>query len=379
MTEAGAADGFDVVEVLTRADAARDAFCARMAQLGEARERTLDAQLVSDVLRADGRVGDTLETRRALVELCALLRAIDATERGRIELAELRRGLELHAGRTGRFAEFHDARVLLRTLGELLDHPSVADGGDAPGVRAQLALLHRELRAWAIEQLTGSADGHVGHARSGERAAPASAELLDPRAPWRVRDRAARVANDGLVHELLQGAQGHPVTGLLGAAWIRGWSAVPIAGEQLGEVAGSLDRLAAALEHLDPRPMTLVQVDRLRSPRWTLEGARIRVGDHLRDSWALPATGAGLELAAGERRGWSILTTDQLAFAVVEGAGHHALLGPRGFVEVALGVGVLDAMAEFREHVESLAVDGEPPEDLLEVATSFGRYRRRSR
>jgi hypothetical protein len=74
-----------------------------------------------------------------------------------------------------------------------------------------------------------------------------------------------------------------------------------------------------------------------------------------------------------------VLTTDELQFAIVEGSGHRAVLGPVAFVEVVVGCTPLEAIARFREQVEALAVDGQPPEDLLEVAESFGRLRRRSR
>jgi hypothetical protein len=356
---------FDVIDVLTRAGDARDAFAA---SVGDA-AADADAQLVSDLLRTSGRVGDALETRRALVELCALVRAIDAAEQGRIDLQELRAGLELHAARTDRFAEFHDARVLLRTLTELLSTTR-----DPHATRAQVAFLHRELRAWLLEQLTGDAAGDSGPVDD------AGAGVVDdPRLPYRTTARADRIAGDALVTELLQGAQHYPVTGLLGAAWRRDWSAVPLAGEMLGDDPGELARLAEALDLLVPRPGTLVQVARRRPARWRVRGRTVDVGDHLRSSWHLPASPAGLALAATERAGWAILTTSDLAFAYVEASGHHALLGPAAFVERACGMPPLEAVARFREHVESLAVDGEPPDDLLEVATSFGRLRRRSR
>ena len=73
---------FDVVDVLTRAGAARDALLALL----DDETLDLDAHLVSDVLRANGRVGVALETRPALVELCTVLRAIDASTSGRIWL-----------------------------------------------------------------------------------------------------------------------------------------------------------------------------------------------------------------------------------------------------------------------------------------------------
>jgi hypothetical protein len=355
---------FEVIDVLTRAGEARDAFAA---SVGDA-AADADAQLVSDLLRTSGRVGDTLETRRALVELCALVRAIDATEQGRIELEELRAGLDLHAARTDRFAEFHDARVLLRTLAEVLSAPR-----DPQAMRAQVSFLHLELRDWLLEQLTGDANGEL------EAPPVETTSIDDPRLPFRTTQRADRIAADALVTELLQGAQHYPVTGLLGAAWRRDWSAVPIAGEMLGDDPAELPRLAAALELLVPAPQLLVQVARRRPARWRVSGRTVHVGDHLRSSWHLPATLAGLRLAATERDGWTILTTPELAFAYVEGAGHHALLGPAAFVEAACGMLPLEVVARFREHVEALAIDGEPPEDLLEVATSFGRLRRRSR
>ncbi|MCB0880223.1 MAG: hypothetical protein KDC46_14715, partial [Thermoleophilia bacterium] len=119
----------------------------------------IDALLVSDVLRTAARVGDTLDLRRALVQLCALLRALDAAERELITLDELRAGLALHSARSDRFEHFADARVVLRTLAELLELDTPATGETA--LRGQVALLHAELRAFAYEQLTGSPHGEL--------------------------------------------------------------------------------------------------------------------------------------------------------------------------------------------------------------------------
>jgi hypothetical protein len=362
----------DVLDVLTRVGAARD---VASAHLGEQLDE-VDALLVSDVLRTAGRVGETIELRRALVSLCALVRAIDAALQDRITLEELRAGLALHAARTDRFARFADARVLLRTLEELLGRDTPTSGLVA--LRGQVGILHRDLHTFLVEQLTGSIDGALPSATVPTRPP-------DPRAGHEVVDPlGARAAHD-LVDELLHGARDHPVTGLLGAAWIRGWSAVPILGEQVGEDPAELDRLAAAFTLLEPVPTTLVQVDVRRQPRWRLDGRALVLGEGLRRSWRLPATRSGLALASIERRGWSVVASDpdDLSFAIVEGAGHHALLGPPPFVAAACGVdSPIQAVARFREQVEQLAeLDGtdEPPADLLEVAERFGRLRRRSR
>ena len=320
-----AAHQFTALDVLTRAGAERD---AAFAALGDDVEG-FDSRLVSDVLRVTGRVGATLETRRALVELCAVVRAIDAAERERIELVELRDGLQLHAARTDDFAQFHAARVLLRTLAEVLDGGR-ATHREVP-VRAQVALLHRELRAWLLEQLTGSSDGAIALVDSARR-------LDDARDAYRVLDPVAAVRADAIVHELLHGARHQPVTGLLGAAWVRGWSAVPIAGELLADEPLDLDLLARAITRLSRAPSQLLQVDRRRSPRWDLLGPMLQVGDGLRRAWVLPATRAGLDLAAVERPGWAILTTWELDFALVEADGHRALLGPTEFVVAACAI-----------------------------------------
>lgn len=355
----------DVVDLLTRAGATR----ARAAQLLGEQVDAVDAQLVADVVRAHGRVGDTLALRGALVEACALLRAFDAFEREFLSLDEVARGLALQSARTDAFAGFGEARVTLRTMSELLGRA----GAMPPGaLRGQLELLHRDVRAWLEEELLGD----------GAEAAPAhAASVVDPRVEHRIEEPARALAAHRLVDELRDGAAGHPVTGILGAAWIRGWSAVPIAGEQLGDGdPDELDRLAAALDSLKPRPRELVQVDLRRQPRWRVSGRDVVIGEGLRRSWSLPATRAGLDLVAAERGGWCVLATADLQFAVVEGAGHHGLLGPTDFVTVASGAPPLEAVARFREHVESLAYgDEDPPEDLLAVATRFGRLRRRSR
>lgn len=357
-------DTLDVVEVLTRAGATR----ARAAALLGEQLDEVDGQLVADVLRAHGRVGDTLALRGALVEACALLRALDAFERQLVTLDELGSGVALQSARTGRFAGFGEARVVLRTVGELLDR-----AGSMPerALRAQVELLHRDVRTWLEAQLLGDGAATAG---------PASGVAGDVREPHRIAEpSAARTAHE-LVDELREGAAGHPVTGILGAAWIRGWSAVPVAGDHVGEEPEELDRLAAALDVLDPRPRELLQIDLRRQPRWRVTGRELRIGDGLRRSWSLPADRAGLQLAAAERLGWCVLATTDLAFAIVEGAGHHALLGPTEFVTAACDASPLEAVARFREHVESLAEPGEdPPEDLLLVAERFGRLRRRSR
>ncbi len=364
----------DVLDVLTRVGAARD---VASAHLGEQLDE-VDALLVSDVLRVAGRVGETIELRRALVSLCALVRAIDAALQDRITLDELRAGLALHAARTDRFAQFADARVLLRTLEELLTRDTPPGGIAA--LRGQVGILHQDLHAFLIEQLTGSADGMLPTIGVTD-----STRTQDPRTPYAIDDpRGARAAHD-LVDELRHGARDHPVTGLLGSAWIRGWSAVPILGEQLGEDPAQLDRLAVALELLEPSPTTLLQIDLRRQPAWRLDGRDLVLGSGLRRSWELPASRSGLAIAAGERRGWCALASgsSEPSFAIVEGAGHHALLGPPTFVAAACGVdSPIQAVARFREQVEQLAeLDGtdEPPADLLDVAERFGRLRRRSR
>ena len=93
----------------------------------------------------------------------------------------------------------------------------------------------------------------------------------------------------------------------------------------------------------------------------------------------MPVTAGSLRAVAATRTRWCVLTTPDLDFAIVEGAGHHALLGPAPLVTTACAVPPLEAIARFREHVEELAGDDDPPAELLAVAQSFGRLRRRSR
>lgn len=357
-----------MVDVLTRAGDARDALLALL----DDEPVDLDAHLVSDVLRATGRVGAALETRPALVGLCTVLRAIDAATSGRIGLDELRAGIEVHAARTDRFAAFHDARVLLRTLDEVLEPARIEH--DARATRSQVELLHRQLHEWMVDQLVGSGEATA--------AVPAAAvELSDPRDEFEVTDLALRRTAHEIVDELLLGARDHPVPGLPGAAWRRDWSAVPIAGERFGEDPDEVTRFADAFMSQLPHVTHVLQVDRRMPPRWTIRGREVIVGSGLRRAWLLPASIHGFTIAALEDRARSVLTTPELDVALVEGVDHHALLGPSAFVEQALGVPPLHAIARFRDHVEALAEadDGDPPTHLLDVATSFGRLRRRSR
>lgn len=358
-------DVLDALDALTRPGAARE----RLLVHAGAEDGAVDARLVSDLLRQAGRVGDTLQTRRALVGLCGILRAMEAAMDGRVDLAELHDGLRVHAARTDRFHDFHDARVLLRTLGEVLEHHV----GRERAAAAQVRLLHAELRAWLLGQLVGDAPPQPAPA------APSTGTSEDPRARFLVRDPGRRRSHDGLVEELLHGADGYPVTGLLGAAWRRDWSAVPVPEEMLGDDPSEVERLAGACASMAAGRTPLVQVARQRGPMWRLRGTALELLDGLRDSWELPPGARGVELASTPRPGWTILTTATLDFAYVEAAGHHAVLGPSAFVEQVVGMPPLEAVARFRVHVEQLAGDEGPPPDLLEVATSFGRLRRRSR
>lgn len=358
----------DALDVLTSAGAARDAVSAAVDLDGPA----LDALLVSDLLRSTGRVGEALHTRAALVELCALVRALDAARARRIGLEDLLVGVRMHATRTDHFAAFHEAGVLLRTVLEVLEH-GLGRHDEGP-VRSQLAYLHRELRGWLLTQLTGSPDGQVGQPLP-------TPPAPDPRAPWLLRDGDLRRRCHEFAEDLLHGARDRPVTGLLGAAWVRGWSAVPVPGDLFGEERAAQARLDLALSALDGgRPRRLVQVERALGPRWRLEGTRMSVCPRSRRAWSLPPDPDGIAaLAGGDGRGWTIITSERLDFAIVEDAGHHALLAPRPVADVLCGEPVLSAMARFRDYVEALEVDGEPPADLLEVAERFGRYRRRAR
>lgn len=360
-----AATTLDALDVLLRGGAERDAF---LAALPDDEAPGVDAALVSDVLRVAGRVAQTVGTRRALVGLCAILRALDAALEGRIDLAELRSGIASHAAASDGFAAFDEARVLLRTIAEILREDGRIEAS-SKATLAQLRLLDSDLRQWTRAELLGDAS-----------APGAGGETPVEADPLRVHDASARARHDALVEELLHGSSYGPVTGLLGAAWVRDWSAVPVPGERVDEEVDALERLLDAARGLGGDATPLLRIDRQRGPRWQVVGQRLTVLDGLRPSWAFAANRAqAASVLGGDRRGWCVVTNAALDFAVVEGPGHHALLGPRPFVEHVLGMSTLEGVAAFREHVERAAVDGEPPADLLEVARSFGRLRRRSR
>lgn len=374
------ARSFDAIAVLTRSGRERDAFCAAVTVDGG----RIDAQLVADVLRVSGRVSSTLGTRRALVELCALVRALQSFVDGSITASELASGMAVHAGRTERFAAFDEARVLLRTVEEVLD------GGRRSGraVVEQIRLLHASLHEWLVDELVGAGgEGSQAGPAVGGMASPASGRTNGSEASSTalvsvVADPVARRRAHDLAQDLLHGADGYPLPGLAGAAWRRGWTAVPIAGDALDEQdARGPERFVAALASLPEPPDRILRITRRRSPAWRLDAdRRLHPGDGLRDAAAAPCTPAGLTaLLDDAHRGWCIFTTDDLALACVEGAGHHVVLGPSAAIDIACGGTALDAVARFREHVESLAVDGEgPPPDLLEIATTLGRVRRRA-
>lgn len=360
---------FDVIDVLTRADGDRTGAAAAV---GEAID-SLDALLVSDVLRHCARVGSAQADLPTLVASCALTRSVDAFLQQLIDVHDLRNGLMMHARRTDEFMDFGAARVTLRTMCEVLQH---ADASPA-ACRHQLALLDAHLREWLITELTGSATAAMPSADPPTSAASA----LDS---WRVTDaETARTLHD-LVDEVLHGAQGYPATGLLGTAWRRGWSAVPLVGDMFGdEDAGEAARLANAIGVLDDAPTSAALINMHSEPSWHLDRRAMIIGDGLRASWLLPPAGDALQLAAAssQRRGWAMLSTPELHFALVERSGYHALLGPRRFVEAACGAPPLEIVARFRQYVDELDADddGEAPTELLEVATRFGRLRRRAR
>ncbi|MCW2956550.1 MAG: hypothetical protein JWO69_1419 [Thermoleophilia bacterium] len=350
---------FDVLEVLTRTRGAREAFLEQVAPDGD-----LDAALVSDVLRSNGRVSETRQYHRELAELCAVLRAIDANRVGLIDLADLQRGIAAHGARTDEFERFHEARVLLRTLGEVL---TMRDEAPARAVEAQVSYIHEELEEWLAAELLGvvGRDGDV--------------VVEPPTLPHhvlRVTDPGERAAIDAAATELLDGAAHHPVTGLAGAAWVRGWAAVPVANDLVSDDEREPLRLAAALRDLGVDRAVLLL--RTAPERWDVRGATVAPGDGFRPSYAAATDDLGIRALTGVPRGAAIITDLAMSFAVLEAVDHHVIAGPRAFVEQVLGRSSNEAFAAFREFVESLALEGEPPEDLLEVARRYGRLRRRA-
>lgn len=352
---------FHVLDVLTRSGDERDAFHALLAG-----EPEVDAALVSDVLRASGRVSATRETRSTLVALAGILRSLDAFARGAIEATELHAGLDLHASRTDRFASFGSARVVLRTMLELLEH-AVAGRGSGRVAREQVALLDAELRSWFEAELLGRV------------AAPptgAATTAIDPRGAHRLADVAEAARLDEAVRELLDPPQMQFFTGLAGACWTRGWVAVPIAGEQLGEDPAELAALVGALRAVGIR--RVVQLDLSVAPRWRIEGSSVVVLAGVRSSYTFHVDDAGMAAAAAPRRALAVLTTSELEFAYVERDEHHVVAGPLEFIRAFLGdTAVSEANARFRTWVEELADDDDPPEHLLEAATNYARASRR--
>jgi hypothetical protein len=347
---------FDVFDVLLRAGAERTEFLAAVGT-----ETAVDAGLVSDVLRTHGRVAATHSRHRELAELCAVLRALDAHRRELIGLAELRSGIAAHAARTDGFARFHDARVLLRTLDEVLD---LHERAPQQALGAQVSYLHDELEAWLRVELLG--------------AAPNEAPELAARSEdeHRIGDSRERARAEAVAAELLDGAAHHPVAGLAGAAWLRGWAAVPVPGDLVSDDPAEAARLRAALGADPARRCVLVL--RTAPERWHLGGTRVRAGDGLRPSYAAATTDdAALVRLLGISRAAAILTDLDATFAVLEDVDHHVIAGPRAFVEAVLGTSVPEALAVFRDHVERMEVDGEVPEHLLEASRRYGRLRRR--
>lgn len=349
-----------------RSGAARDAFCSST----DVDPTAIDPQLVSDVLRVSGTVASAAPVRATLVELCALVRAIDAYESGRIGVEELRAGLALHSGRTDGFAQFGDVRVVLRTLTEVLEHGRV--GATPAAVDAQVAYVHADLRAWLVERLTG---GREAAAQTG--AADCSSRRPDAMEPHRVasRDEVARL--DALVEELLHPTRSAPFGGTAGAVWLRGWTAAPVIGEFVGEDPAELDRLADVLAAAG---IDAVQQVRLaRGAAWNVTAERRVVAlDRARASWTVPAARRALGLLGRERGYRTLITCGDERFVLLEREDHHVVLGERSFVAGVCGVGVGEAIAAFRLAVEELD-DGElgPPQHLLDAAALWGRLRRR--
>lgn len=353
---------FAVLDVLTRSGAQRDAFHARLVG-----EPDVDAALVSDVLRSTGRVAATRETRRTLVALAGILRSLDAFADGRIDAVELHAGLQLHASRTDRFAAFDTARVVLRTMLELLQH-AVEGRGSGVVATGQVALLDAELRDWFRTELVGD--------DAPARSATTTAATIDPRADRRVRDEVDAARIDDGIRELLDPPEVQFFRGLPGSCWKRGWVAVPVAGEQLGQDPGELAPLERAFAAIGVE--RLVQLDLPPAPRWRVDGTEVRVLSGVRPSYAFEADAAGIAAAAVERRALAVLTSPALEFAYVERDEHHVVAGPLAFIRAYLGdTPVSEANARFRSWVEELAADEEPPEHLLEAATSYARASRR--
>ncbi|MCW2949370.1 MAG: hypothetical protein JWN41_383 [Thermoleophilia bacterium] len=373
---------FAVLDVLTRSGSARDSFITAL-------DATIDtdAALVSDVLRATGRVGAALGTRSVLVQMCAVLRVLDAWQSGGIDVDELARGFAVHAARSDRFEQFGDARASLRTLDEMLTlarasarattgmPPSSSERADSRRItsahaaheralHAQIAFLHADVRGWVLAELTGHSDG-----------AFTTAETVAVEA---VSDVSTRAVGTRIADELLTGSAFHNFHGLVAAAWRRGWAAVPVEGERLGDDHDECVRLLRALRTLGVGE--LLQIDLAPRVRWHVRGALVTLADGLRSVVVHSLDECGMSNACAERRSHALFTDLDGSSAYLESDDHHVIAGPRALVEAVCGRTPGDALATFRAYVETSAdADGEPSADLLAVADRYGRLRRRGR
>ncbi|MBC7644534.1 MAG: hypothetical protein H7123_05355 [Thermoleophilia bacterium] len=90
---------------------------------------------------------------------------------------------------------------------------------------------------------------------------------------------------------------------------------------------------------------------------------------------------SGVRGAAGGARGPSLFTAVAAGgelFVVIEREDHAVIAGPGALVETICGQSLTAALAEFREQVEDLEVEGEPPQQLVDAAQRYGFGSRRT-
>jgi hypothetical protein len=344
---------FDALLILSEAGAERDAVAEALGHEPD------DSELIRAVLRSAGGPGRDRGSVDALARLAAVIRAAQAAVDGRIDLDELRNGLHAHARATGDFHRLGPARSLVRTAKELLADESL----EPRRVLRQVELLQQQLCTSLAEQLLGS-DGSDG----GEPTPIAT----DPATEFRVTDQARVRELDALVDEWLDPDLGDARR----ATWIRGWSAVPIAGGLLGDDEQELARLTAPLD--DAGATELIRVKLTRPSRFIARGRDIVIGDGLRIASEYPVSHDGVRQATHGDRGRCLFTDAHVSFVILEDDEFHVVAGAPAVVEAICGCPATDALAAFREYVESITDDDIAPERLLAAAHRFGHGRRRN-
>ena len=353
---------FDALDVLARAGDARDAFCSHVGGHGD------DIGLIRALLGSGSGSSDRAAVD-ALVELAAVVRALEAFATGRVDLDELRSGMRLRSRVTRSFERLGPARAMLRTVDDLLVDKEL----DQRRVAAQLRVLHGHLHDSLRAQLTGC-DHEPGvdvSSDATDKAVPADGSN---ESPLDVDDALAE-RFDALARECAEGPPNYRGGGLRAFAWVRGWIAVPVASEQLGDDPAELERVARVLESVGATHV--VRVERTPRSRYEVAGTSVTVGSNMRRSREFEPTIDDLRRASGGTRRHCVFTTRNEDLVYVEDDDHHVIAGPRELVEAICGCSVGEALGAFHEHVEALAVDDEPPEELAELARAYGRMRRR--